>query len=68
MGVFLQGWNKKTCLYWNKLLCVGSSLCPCLRTALFDKSEVCVIPSSLFFFSQGHSGCVNCLEWNEKGE
>lgn len=40
----------KSCLFQNKLLCVGSSLRPCLRTALFDKPEVCVILSSPFFF------------------
>ena len=30
-----------------------------------------VVPSSdskYYLFQQGHNGCVNCLEWNEKGE
>lgn len=47
---FFQSWNEKTFLYGNKLFCAASSPCPCLRTALFDKSEVCVILTSLFKF------------------
>lgn len=43
-----------------------------LQVSIIAKS-VCVfilVPHSVFVcvWFQGHSGCVNCLEWNEKGE
>lgn len=53
VGVLQQGWNRK--------LGVLEEVVCCLRAALRFNS---VFP----FLAQGHSGCVNCLEWNEKGE
>lgn len=41
-------------IWLNSLIVV----CICIRVDV-EKCIMCV---------QGHTGCVNCLEWNEKGE
>ena len=35
---------------------------------MFCRSITFVLITLKSFFHQGHSGCVNCLEWNENGK
>ena len=35
---------------------------------MFCRSITFVLITVKSFFHQGHSGCVNCLEWNENGK